>query len=64
MIFNTIIFKQQKKDECRMYIEKLLGITLGEDLQSELKTGVIICDLANKIWPDALKIIHPANSSM
>jgi hypothetical protein len=36
--------------------------TEDNDLSKELKDGVILCQLANIIWPNCIKEIHPSSS--
>ena len=48
--------------EARNWIQDLLDLTLTQSTHQELKDGVKLCNLVNKIKPDAVR--QPSNSSM
>uniref|UniRef100_A0A3Q3DLC7 Calponin n=1 Tax=Hippocampus comes TaxID=109280 RepID=A0A3Q3DLC7_HIPCM len=48
----------QKEEELRIWIEDLTGATIGDDFQNSLKSGVILCQLINKLRPGSVKTIN------
>ncbi|GIQ80474.1 smooth muscle protein/calponin [Kipferlia bialata] len=42
------------ENEAREWIQAVLGVTLGDDLREELKTGDILCQVVNKIKPNTI----------
>uniref|UniRef100_A0A3Q3VYV4 Calponin n=1 Tax=Mola mola TaxID=94237 RepID=A0A3Q3VYV4_MOLML len=51
----------QKEEELRIWIKDVTGQTIGPDFQKELKSGVILCELINKLAPDSVKKINKSS---
>ncbi|XP_072420623.1 calponin-1-like isoform X3 [Chiloscyllium punctatum] len=50
-------YDPQKDEAIRRWIEDVTGATLTENLMEELKNGVILCQLINKLQPGSVKKI-------
>ncbi|KAA0719189.1 Calponin-2 Calponin H2, smooth muscle [Triplophysa tibetana] len=51
----------QKEEELRIWIEDITGRSIGDDFQNGLKSGVILCELINKIQPGSVKKINQSS---
>ncbi|XP_068197110.1 calponin-2 [Antennarius striatus] len=48
----------QKEEELRCWIREVTGHTIDSDFQQSLKSGIILCDLINKLKPDSVPKIN------
>lgn len=51
-------YDPQKEAELQVWIEEVTGISIGPDFQKGLKDGVILCELMNKLRPNAIPKIN------
>ncbi|XP_062481078.1 calponin-2 isoform X2 [Pezoporus occidentalis] len=51
-------YDPQKEAELRTWIESVTGQEIGPDFQKGLKDGVILCELMNKLQPNAVRKIN------
>ncbi|XP_035203982.1 calponin-2 isoform X1 [Oxyura jamaicensis] len=51
-------YDPQKEAELRTWIESVTGQQIGPDFQKGLKDGVILCELMNKLQPNAVRKIN------
>ncbi|XP_020500117.3 calponin-2 [Labrus bergylta] len=51
-------YDSQKEEELRAWIEEITGATIDPDFQKGLKSGVILCELINKLAPNSVKKIN------
>ncbi|KAM6990000.1 calponin-2 [Tautogolabrus adspersus] len=51
-------YDSQKEEELRVWIEEITGSSIGPDFQKGLKSGVILCELINKLSPNSVKKIN------
>uniref|UniRef100_A0A8C6SMQ8 Calponin n=1 Tax=Neogobius melanostomus TaxID=47308 RepID=A0A8C6SMQ8_9GOBI len=51
-------YDPQAEEELRMWIEEVTGCSIGPDFQRGLKSGVILCQLINKLQPNSVKKIN------
>ncbi|RLV73190.1 hypothetical protein DV515_00017165 [Chloebia gouldiae] len=51
-------YDPQKEAELRTWIESMTGKQIGPDFQKGLKDGVILCELMNKLQPNAVRKIN------
>ncbi|CAN9503235.1 unnamed protein product [Ophioblennius macclurei] len=51
----------QKEEELRQWIEEITGSSIGPDFQKGLKSGVILCELINKLKPGSVKKINQSS---
>ncbi|XP_029970051.1 calponin-2 [Salarias fasciatus] len=51
----------QKEEELRLWIEEITGLSIGPDFQKGLKSGVILCELINKLQPGSVKKINQSS---
>ena len=43
---------------CLQSLEKLLGVTVGEDFLGSLEDGIVLCQLMNKLHPGTIAHFH------
>ncbi|XP_031137082.1 calponin-2 [Sander lucioperca] len=51
-------YDNQKEEELRVWIEDTTGSSIGPDFQKGLKSGVILCNLINKLAPGSVKKVN------
>ncbi|KAM9845289.1 calponin-2 [Aulostomus maculatus] len=51
-------YDPQKEEELRCWIEDVTGCCIGTDFQKGLKSGVILCNLINKLQPGSVKKVN------
>ncbi|XP_042200674.1 calponin-1-like [Callorhinchus milii] len=53
-------YDPQKEEELRLWIEDVTSFTFPENFMEGLKSGVVLCELINKLQPGAVKSISGA----
>uniref|UniRef100_A0A672U5I4 Calponin n=1 Tax=Strigops habroptila TaxID=2489341 RepID=A0A672U5I4_STRHB len=56
-------YDPQKEAELRTWIESVTGQQIGPDFQKGLKDGVILCELMNKLQPNAVRKINRSSQN-
>ncbi|KAJ8408340.1 hypothetical protein AAFF_G00257540 [Aldrovandia affinis] len=51
-------YDPQKEEELRVWIEDVTGCSIGDDFQKGLKSGVILCQLMNKLQPGSVRKVN------
>ncbi|XP_051983949.1 calponin-3b [Xyrauchen texanus] len=51
-------YDMQKEEELRYWIEEVTGMPIRENFQMDLKDGVVLCELINKLQPGSVKKIN------
>eukprot|EP00033_Pygsuia_biforma_P000283 GCRY01000348.1.p1 GENE.GCRY01000348.1~~GCRY01000348.1.p1 ORF type:complete len:193 (+),score=36.16 GCRY01000348.1:86-664(+) len=51
-------YDPQLENEARAWIEAVTGLSISGDFHEELKSGVVLCELINKIKPGSVKKIN------
>jgi hypothetical protein len=51
-------YDPQQEAECRQWIESVTGMPIGDDFHAGLKSGVILCELLNRLKPNTIKKIN------
>ncbi|XP_041659366.1 calponin-2 [Cheilinus undulatus] len=54
-------YDTQKEEELRIWMEDVTGMCIGPDFQKGLKSGVILCNLINKLAPNSVKKINQSS---